>query len=176
MQKIKFFDQNHMAFYTEISEEVKKTRHTNELDSYQKALIYSLGLLSDCRKHFDEIFSIAKNEINPNVLQAGWQTSGSIQITLFAFNLWNNFSPENSPESVFVSSLFSGDPRFMPYLFEAIRIRFPHKEETEYDVVDEDGIVVHARISADFARMYAASTPGYSFVPSEDLTMDICFT
>lgn len=173
MQKINFYDRKHMDFYMQVSAEIKEIRHVEELDSYQKALIYSLGMIADCRMHFDEIYSIATNEINPDVLQAGWQTSGSTQITLFAFNLWNNFSPENSPESVSVSTLFSGNPRFTPFLFEAIKIRFAHKDEPEYDVVDEDGIVEHSRVSHDLAKIYAACAPGHNITPSENLSMYI---
>lgn len=173
MQKINFYDRKHMDFYMQVSAEIKDTRHVEEIDSYQKALIYSLGMIADCRRHFDEIYTIATNEINPDVLQAGWQTFGSTQLTLFAFNLWNNFLPEDSPESVSVSTLFSGDPRFTPYLFEAIKIRFSYKDEAEYDVVDEDGIVKHSRVSHDLAKIYAACAPRHNIIPSEDLSINI---
>lgn len=173
MQSIKFYDHKHLDFFTEISEEIKIARHIDELDSYQKSLVYSLGLLPDCRNHIDEIYDISANEIKLEVLRAGWQTSGSTRITLFAFNLWNSYSPEDAPESVFVSSLFAGDPHLMPYLFEAIRLRFPRNDEPEYDVLDGDGIVVYARVSHDLATIYKTANSEYSVVTSKEITLNV---
>lgn len=125
MQKIMFLDENHMRFYKEVMDKIRDAYDGIEPDVYHKSLIYVLGLSDDCRRHLSEIFSVESSEIKPEVLCAGWQTSGSIRLVLFAFNLWNNFVPDELPDRISVSELFSGNPNLQPYLFESIRLRYP---------------------------------------------------
>lgn len=128
MQRIMFLSTDHVQFYNEIAAQIKEVHGVSEPDVYQKALIYILGLSDDCRKHFAEIFDVQSNLIQPKVLASGWQTSGTTRLTLFAFNLWNDFVPDDFPGRVSVSELFSGDPNLQPYLFEAIKLRYPMPE------------------------------------------------
>ena len=87
MEKINFKDLKHKEFYIMNVLDVKQ-----ELDVYNKSLIYLLGLSEDTRNHFNNIYDVEKREINIEELNAPWQTSGSLAITRLAFNLFNGFA------------------------------------------------------------------------------------
>lgn len=59
------------------------------MDSYHRALIYALTAVPALRYNIDACFNFEKDEIKPESLAAGWQTSGTTKLTRFAYNLWN---------------------------------------------------------------------------------------
>ena len=61
------------------------------MDSYHRALIYALTAVPALRYNIDACFNFEKDEIKPESLAAGWQTSGTTKLTRFAYNLWNGY-------------------------------------------------------------------------------------
>ena len=61
------------------------------MDSYHRALIYILTAVPALRNNIDACFNFEKDEIKPESLAAGWQTSGTTKLTRFAYNLWNGY-------------------------------------------------------------------------------------
>ena len=84
-----FESKEHHQFYLECME--KSTKN----DTYHRALFYTLGINPDTRRNIHEIYDFKTNRINLNVLRNGWQTSGSYQVCLFAFNLFNGYTPRH---------------------------------------------------------------------------------
>ena len=58
------------------------------MDNYHRALIYTLTAVPALRNNINVCFDFAKDEIKPESLAAGWQTSGTTKLTRFAYNLW----------------------------------------------------------------------------------------
>ena len=55
------------------------------MDSYHRALIYALTAVPALRYNIDACFNFEKDEIKPESLAAGWQTSGTTKLTRFAY-------------------------------------------------------------------------------------------
>ena len=127
---ILFADAEHREFYTEQTAKLMQ-------DCYHRALIYTLGICSDTRRRFDSIYDVKDRSINPEAINAEWQTGGSMKVTRLAFNLFTDGTPtacwsSNSGDvakdiaeltQYSVSDIFCCS--FAPYFFEAIKIRYP---------------------------------------------------
>lgn len=104
------------------------TRFMNRMqsaDCYHKSAAYLLAL-DAVRDHVNSIFDFSDDVIKPECLQAAWQTGTSAKVCRLLFNLWNGYafdgetdepSSDYSPESLFCNS-------DMPYMLEAVRLRF----------------------------------------------------
>ena len=57
------------------------------MDSYHRALIYTLTAVPALRNNIESCFDFEKDEIKPESLAAGWQTGGTVKLTRFAYNL-----------------------------------------------------------------------------------------
>ena len=79
------------------------------------------------------IFGIdEKDEIKPESLAAGWQTSGTTKLTRFAYNLWNGYDDKScTPYDLF-------DCSFAPYMYEAVKLRYPEYTRQLDDMVIDD--------------------------------------
>ena len=92
------------------------------MDNYHRALIYTLTAVPALRN----------NEIKPESLAAGWQTSGTTKLTRFAYNLWNGYDDKScTPYDLF-------DCSFAPYMYEAVKLRYPEYTRQLDDVVIDD--------------------------------------
>ena len=118
MEDPKFYDQEHEQFY-------KSKTESKKLDSYNKSLIYLLGLTSETRNNFNKLYEDASRQIKFEALRQPWQTGTTMAITKLAFNLFNGFcgledeeSRQYTPENIFCYK------EFAPYFYEAIKIRF----------------------------------------------------
>lgn len=130
---MKFIDEYHKKFYNE------KLQMSEIKDNYTKSLIYLLALNSDTRSHFNEIFDIEEREVNRDVINRAWQTSGSEKVTRLALNLWNgtinddenekNISGDYSVTNLFCCSYAS-------YFFEAIKLKYP--EYTMENLIEQE--------------------------------------
>ena len=102
---------------------MSNTRKTVE-DPYRKALFYALGLTNETRKNIVNLYDFNEGVIILEGLQRPWQTGTSGRVTRLAFNLFNDYNGEGdesvnfTPSNIFCDSL-------MPYLFEAIKLRYP---------------------------------------------------
>lgn len=114
--KITFRSQEHYDFYKDM------LKQSPTVDSYHQGLFYTLGISTDCRNHIDDLYDKKTDRIKIEGLDKGWQTSGSREITLFAFNLWNNFTLEDSKETTPYNLFASGNA---PYFMEALKVKYP---------------------------------------------------
>jgi len=126
MHSAYFADNNHLEFFTEQANRLKP-------DCYLKALIYTLGVCPDTRRHFDSLYDAKDRTIVPGAIHCAWQTSGSLKVTRLAFQLFADSTP-----SAFLSP---GKPDFdecarhsvsdifccgyAPYFVESIKLRYP---------------------------------------------------
>ena len=77
----------------------------------------------------DVCFNFEKDEIKPESLAAGWQTNGTTKLTRFAYNLWNGYDDKScTPYDLF-------DCSFAPYMYEAVKLRYPEYTRQLDDVV-----------------------------------------
>ena len=92
-------------------------------DCFHRALMYTLGIEEDTRRHIKEIYDFGTRCINTSVLKAGWVTSGTARALRLAFNLFMCIVPENThKERYAVSEIFGyGD---VEYFFQAIKLRY----------------------------------------------------
>ena len=81
---IKFMNKEHKDFFC------RNLLKCRELDIYHMALIYCLGIDRTVREHFEKVYDLKNGEIQTEVLQEGWQTSGSKRAIRLAFNLYTN--------------------------------------------------------------------------------------
>lgn len=118
-----FLDKDHENFY-------KEQMTVLELcgDIERESLVYLLGLTDTTRKHFEEIYNIKSNCIKPTkkLFDEEWQTSTSLAIIRLAYNLYGGFTGKEDDEAYKYSvlSIFSSCRTLIPYLYEAIKIRF----------------------------------------------------
>lgn len=128
---MRFRDTKHEEFYLKHSEG----------DEYWRSFIYTVGILHDTRERLDELFDFSKKCLNLDVINRGWQTSGTMQVTRLAFNLYNDGMPTTieymqdgsrvigmeqlrEAQKYSVSDIFCSP--LAPYFVEAVKIRFPH--------------------------------------------------
>lgn len=123
MEDLKFYDKEHEEFY-------KSKTESKKLDSYNKSLIYLLGLTEETRNNFNNLYEDITREIKFEALRQPWQTGTTMAITKLAFNLFNGFcgfeyeeARQFTPENIFVYK------EFAPYFYEGIKIRYEIKEK-----------------------------------------------
>lgn len=114
-----FESKEHHQFYLKCMEQSTKN------DTYHRALFYTLGINPDTRRNIYEIYDFKTNLIHLNVLRKGWQTSGSYQVCLLAFNLFNGYTPKTQSSRSTPYELF--DSMEAPYFMQAIKIKFPER-------------------------------------------------
>lgn len=133
MDQLKFYDTEHKNFFNE---------HTKgeKLDSYNKSLIYLLGLTEETRKHFDKLYNERTRQIELSGTTEGWQTGTSLATTKLAFNLFNGYSGLEDRESRLytVENIFCYK-EYAPYFYEGIKLRFniqDHKSKEQQQIDD----------------------------------------
>ena len=125
---INFSSNQHKKFYYD---NLQKVQHQ---DVYDKFLIYCLGLDSDTRNNIDRIYNFERECIKVSCLSDDWQTSGSLQVTRMAFNLYCNNTPSvnmyhKTEEKIrecrkySVADLFCSS--YAPYFWQALQLRYP---------------------------------------------------
>ncbi len=125
---ILFHGAAHQDFYLNY---LKKCRYQ---DIFHKALVYSLGIDQETRKHIHEIYDFNTGCVNTRCLRAGWQTGQSRKAARLAFGLYCNGTPsvydyEDEQDQIMearsyaVSGLFCCS--YAPYFWEAVKIRYP---------------------------------------------------
>lgn len=116
---MEFYNEEHKRYFEEMSQK-------KELDVYNKAVVYLLGLTEETRKHTADVYNIERGEIEVEGLNKPWQTGTTGIICRLAFNLFNGYAGEideenpraYTPESIFCRTSLA------PYFYEAIKIRF----------------------------------------------------
>lgn len=115
--RITFRSQEHYNFYNDMLKQSPKK------DSYHQGLFYTLGINDDCRNHINDLYDKNSDRIIIDGLDKEWQTSGSRDVTLFAFNLWNNFILEDNSKETTPYNLFASENA--PYFIEALKVKYP---------------------------------------------------
>lgn len=118
-----FLDKDHEKFYNEKVDIIGALA-----DAERKSLIYILGLTETTRIHFEEIYNQKGNVIvaTKKMFKEPWQTGTSLALIRLAYNLYGGFTGKEDDEAYKYSvlSIFSSCRTLIPYLYEAIKIRF----------------------------------------------------
>ena len=123
-----FMDEEHKRVFT------KNLPKCRDFDVDRMALIYCLGIDRTVREHFEKVYDLKNGEIQTEVLQEGWQTSGSKRAIRLAFNLYTNgiasvddYEDEEEKldecRSYAVEEIFCCG--YAPYFWQAVRLRYP---------------------------------------------------
>jgi len=101
-----------------------------------------LSLLPDTRKHIKDLYNIERDEIRAAGLLKPWQTSGSIQATRLAFNLFNGFNGSRGDRKIESEHLYTPyellNGSLCEYCLEACRLRFYHSPQYERQTINEE--------------------------------------
>jgi len=127
-----FANKEHQDFY------IEQTAFLPQ-DRYHQSLVYTVGICPDTRRNFQSLYVARDRSINPEAINAAWQTGGSLKVTRLAFQLFTDGAPtaypDNAPpdikecEKYSVSDIFACG--YAPYFVEAIRLRYPEYLKTE---------------------------------------------
>ncbi len=109
---MKFINEQHENFYHEYKEKC------NSWDSYYQALIYTLGISDNIRKHIEDVYTV-DDGIQVTAFDHAWLTSSDRAVISLAFNLFNGTN-----ENAEVDSIFSMSYDYAPYFLEAIKLRY----------------------------------------------------
>lgn len=114
-----FKSSEHEQFYNEM---LAKCTYQ---DCYHRALMYTLGINEDTRRHIKEIYDFKTRCIKRTALKTGWITSRTARALRLAFSLFNGNIPESEEaERYTVGNIFDyGDAE---YFFQAIKLRFEY--------------------------------------------------
>ena len=117
-----FYDDEHKQAFNRLLNRMQSK------DEYHISIAYLLALDEALRNHANSVFDFSGDAIKPDALHAAWQTDTSRKTTRLLFNLWNGFYDDEEPDGTTAfytpESIFSCS--FMPYYFEAIKLRFPN--------------------------------------------------
>lgn len=119
-----FVNSDHQDFY---ERSIASEQAENDLS--RRALFYCLGLLEVTRQHINELYNFHGHVLKENGLHARWQTKESRKVCNLAFNLFNGFCGRNGLYAMDYTPWRLFDTPLQPYLWEAIRLRFPQKKE-----------------------------------------------
>lgn len=129
-QEPMFASKEHYEFF-------KQTCERLNADCYLKALIYTVGISEDTRSRWSSFYDEKERTIKPEVINSGWQTSGSVRITRLAFQLFTDSTPtaieydkDDNPQYSFKEcQLYSVSDTFCcsyaPFFVEAVKLRYP---------------------------------------------------
>ncbi len=115
--KITFASKAHRDFYHEMMKNSRKD------DCYHRAFFYVMGITPETRANIHRMFDFKSDCIEPDGMQGGWQTSGTVRVCHMAFNLWNGYTDQERCQDYTPEELFCCE--FAPYFMEGIRIRYP---------------------------------------------------
>lgn len=126
--EIKFKDEAHKAFF----EKCLKQAAVSKGDTYRRAFFYTMGILPETRTHIHRLWDFNANGIKLDGMNEAWQTSGSLNISRLAFNLYNGFRYVGDTwDTLQIDTngnftpyeLFAEPDAF--YMLEAIKVRYP---------------------------------------------------
>lgn len=131
-----FYNGAHKKFYNETLERAKVK------DCYSKSIIYVLGIMEDTRENLSKIYDVEKNEIIHEAINEAFQTSGTIAMTRFAFNLFNdtfydvcNAGEEETPNANKYTPIeIFCHYEYLECLFEAVRLRLERADESKQEI------------------------------------------
>ena len=132
---IRFISKEQRAFF-----EGKVQKLGIARDPYRLALVYTLSLTDNCRKHFNECYNTSTRRICLEVFNDGWITSTDMKAIRLGFCLFTARIPTVYSERDFEKRFweaFNYNPSEMfccelaPYFCEAIKIRYAEYFDTK---------------------------------------------
>ena len=117
MEEIRFCSMSHKNFFLENMSKCKVN------DCCHRAFFYVMGIAPETRIHIDQMFDFENDCIVPAGMCGGWQTSGTVKICRFAFNLWNNYVEDGQEKHFTPEDLLCCE--FAPYFIEGIKVGYP---------------------------------------------------
>ena len=84
---MKFASAEHQGFFEDTMKHIKELWGKD--DTYHQAFFYLMGLTDETRRHIRELFAFDNDSVNPEALDAAWQTGSTVRLCRLAFNLWN---------------------------------------------------------------------------------------
>ena len=97
---MKFVSDEHKKFYEE-------NQSITSMGIDFEALVYTIGINADCRKHFSHMYNNNTRCIISDALHEGWQTGASRRITRLAFNLFTwSIAEGDNPDMYCPKNLF----------------------------------------------------------------------
>lgn len=116
-KNIRFASEEHRDFFLSMMD---KSRHN---DSYHRSFFYVMGIAPETRANIQQMFNFKEDCIEPDGMDGGWQTSGTVRVCRLAFNLWNGYTDPEQSNAFSPEDLFCCE--FAPYFMEGIKIRYP---------------------------------------------------
>lgn len=99
---MEFISDEHRAFF-------ESHKDITLRGSDHEALIYTLGINKDCRRHLTDLYSPESGQIKADALKKAWQTGASRKVSRLAFNLYTWDVPEDdNAEKYAPKELFTG--------------------------------------------------------------------
>ena len=132
---IKFINLEQRAFFEKKVKELGIAR-----DPYRLALVYTLSLTGNCRKHFNKCYNTSTRYICLEVFNGEWITSTDMKAIRLGFCLFTARIPTVYSERDFINRFweaYSYNPselfgcELAPYFCEAIKIRYPEYFDEE---------------------------------------------
>ena len=121
---MKFASAEHQGFFEDTMKHIKELWGKD--DTYHQAFFYLMGLTDETRRHIRELFAFDNDSVNPEALDAAWQTGSTVRLCRLAFNLWNGYVEEEEGEEFSPYDLFACS--LAPYFVVALRLRFPDRK------------------------------------------------
>ena len=127
-QRIIFASSEHEEFFYK---SLTKCRYK---DVYHIALVYTLGISADTRRHIDSIYNFKTGLVRNECIRDAWQTGTDKKVTRLAMNLYCGGNPskyaydddDDIRNEIFhynVDEIFCCS--YAPYFFQAIKLRYP---------------------------------------------------
>lgn len=116
---MKYINQEHKKFYQ------RTIKSVGVNDTYHQALFYTLGIDKDCRSHIHDLYDFQNYRVKLNAINQPWQTTGSMQCTLLAYNLYNGYVYKKDYQESTPYDLFSSEYGF--YFIESVKLRYPNQ-------------------------------------------------
>lgn len=114
---IRFASKAHRDFFMEMRE---KTRYD---DNCRRAFFYVMGLTEETRANISRMYDFEREQICPEGMRGGWQTSGSVRVCRMAFNLFNGYVEKKNCQAYTPEDLFCCE--FSSCFMEGIKLRYP---------------------------------------------------
>ena len=100
-------------------------------DVYRVSALYALTCCNTIRKHIEEVYDFECDSIDFDCFDKGWLTGTTLDITRFAFNMFNDFHGFNDSDTSSYTPYQLFGNCYCRYLLEAVKLRYP-----EYNTED----------------------------------------
>ena len=93
------------------------------MDIYRKVFFYVMGLTYETRAHIQELYNFQEARISPENMGGAWQTYTTRLVCRMAYNLYNGYCDEDTPDDYTPYYLFCCN--LAPYFVSALQMLRP---------------------------------------------------